>query len=89
MVGRIVLGVLALLVVALVIVTYAGSMTPSSPQASGPARPINASRYFMLLPDGRVEITDAWARRTYRWDGRRWIELEVTKAPTPVSFEPR
>jgi hypothetical protein len=36
----------------------------------------------MLLPDGKVEITDAWARRVYRWDGRQWVEQEVTRVPT-------
>jgi hypothetical protein len=30
----------------------------------------------MLLPDGRVEITDAWSRRMYRWDGQRWQETD-------------
>ena len=83
MVGRVVFGLLALFVMALVIVAYAGSVTSSSPHASAPTRPLNASRLFMLLPDGKVEITDAWARRIYRWDGRRWVELEVTNVPAP------
>lgn len=83
------LGLLALFVVAVALVTYASTVTSSPPQPSTSARPLGASRLFMLLPDGKVEITDAWARRIYRWDGRQWVELEVTKPPPASPFEPR
>jgi hypothetical protein len=79
MIARLGLGVLLLTVVALVIMTYAGPVTSSAPAAAPPARGISASRFFMLQPDGKVEITDGWARRVYRWDGRVWVELEVKK----------
>jgi hypothetical protein len=58
-------------------------------RAEAPPRPttqsLSASRFFVLLPDGRVEITDSWTRRTFRWDGQRWRELESRVLPRPES----
>ncbi len=45
---------------------------PSRGSAASPS--LSASRFIMLLPDGRVEITDSFSRRVYRWDGQRWQE---------------
>jgi hypothetical protein len=60
-----------------------------SPAAAPPPRPtpppLAAARFFVLLPDGRVEITDAWSRRVFRWDGYRWIETESLALPRSQS----
>ena len=58
------------------VTVYGARVSPAEapPRAVGPAASLAASRFFMLLPDGRVEITDAWSRRIYRWDGQRWQE---------------
>ena len=57
---------------------YGARVSPaeSPSRAAAAATSLSASRFFMLLPDGRVEITDAWSRRIYRWDGQRWQEGE-------------
>jgi hypothetical protein len=67
----------------LALVTFGSAVVPESVHSkSSSAKPLAGSRFFMLLPDGKVEITDAWARRVYRWDGRQWVEQEVTRVPT-------
>jgi hypothetical protein len=53
----------------------------STPSATGPT--LSSGRTVMLLPDGRVEVTDAWARRVFRWDGKRWAELSVKPVTRP------
>lgn len=62
---------------------YGARVSPaeSPSRAAAAATSLSASRFFMLLPDGRVEITDAWSRRMYRWDGQRWQETD----PRPQS----
>ena len=81
--------VIAILTVSLVIVSLAafgGVITsPSSDQtlSKSPGRALQASRLFMLLPDGKVEVTDSWARRVYRWDGTKWTEVEVSRLAAP------
>ena len=62
---------------------YGARVSPaeSPSRAAASATSLSASRFFMLLPDGRVEITDAWSRRMYRWDGQRWQETD----PRPQS----
>jgi hypothetical protein len=85
--------VVSLLVISLVILSLAafagvlststgGGSTEPAP-AKSPSRSLASSRLIMLLPDGKVEVTDAWARRVYRWDGKRWIEVESTRLPAP------
>ena len=72
-------GIALALVVSLVVLAVAIYGATVSP-AAAPPRPatpsLSASRFFVLLPDGRVEMTDAYTRRVFRWDGRRWLELE-------------
>jgi hypothetical protein len=46
------------------------------PRVTTPGTSLSAARFFVLLPDGRVEITDAWSRRVFRWDGQRWQQSE-------------
>jgi len=74
--------VIALSVLALAI--YGVTVSP----AEAPPRPapssLSASRFFVLLPDGRVEMTDAYTRRVFRWDGHRWLELESRTLPRPA-----
>jgi hypothetical protein len=79
MIAKIALGLLVILGLGLLIATYAGPAPSPTPAAASSVRSLAAARLFMLLPDGRVEVTDAWARRVYRWDGRSWVELEATK----------
>lgn len=69
---------------ALAIAVY-GAMISSAdaPPPPAPETPLSAARFFVLLPDGRVEITDAWSRRVFRWDGRRWVEVESLTLPRP------
>jgi hypothetical protein len=57
---------------------YGARVSPAEapPRAAASPTSLSASRFFMLLPDGRVEISDAWSRRVYRWDGQRWQEGE-------------
>jgi hypothetical protein len=72
--------VLCLLVssVALGLAIYgAASSRADAPPARPSPTPLAAARFFVLLPDGRVEITDAWSRRTFRWDGSRWTQTET------------
>jgi hypothetical protein len=78
---KIAVGLVLGLGLALVVASYIGPSPSPAPAAASSVRSLAASRLFMLLPDGRVEVTDTWARRVYRWDGERWVELEVTKLP--------
>jgi len=66
--------VVSLLVLALAIYGVTVSPAEAPPRPAQPS--LSASRFFVLLPDGRVEMTDAYTRRVFRWDGRRWLELE-------------
>jgi hypothetical protein len=73
----------------LALVRFGSAVMPESTQTkpASSSRPLATSRFLMLLPDGKVEFTDAWARRVYRWDGRTWVELEATRisaAPVEV-----
>src|SRR3970040_1423154 len=52
------------------VMLISGTRSPDAATERAPARPLSASRLFMLLPDGRVEMTDAWARRVYRCAAR-------------------
>jgi hypothetical protein len=60
-----------------------------SPAEAPPPRPsttsLSAGRFFVLLPDGRVEISDGWSRRVFKWDGQRWLQVESLALPRPDS----
>lgn len=80
--------VLSMLVslLALGMAVYGASVSPAdSPPPRVVPSSLSAARYFALLPDGRVEITDAWSRRVYQWDGHRWVQTESLGAPRPDS----
>ena len=70
------------LLVSLISLGLAVYSTTSSRAEAPPARvsSLSAARFFVLLPDGRVEITDAWSRRVFRWDGQRWQQSESGSA---------
>jgi len=74
--------VVSLVVLALAI--YGATVSPAEapPRAAQPS--LSATRFFVLLPDGRVEMTDAYTRRVFRWDGKRWLELESKPLPRPA-----
>jgi hypothetical protein len=80
---RILVGVVVAGVLGLALVTFGSAFMPETAQhkVSAPGRPLTSSRFLMLLPDGKVELTDAWARRVYQWDGQTWVELEVARLP--------
>ena len=76
--------VVSLLALALAI--YGATVSPADAPPPRPTPPsLSAARFFVLLPDGRVEITDAWSRRVFRWDGHRWLETESLALPRPDS----
>ena len=77
-------GVLALLVsfLALGLAVYGARVSPAeAPPARTVSPSLAAARYFVLLPDGRVEITDAWNRRAFKWDGHKWSQVESRSLP--------
>jgi hypothetical protein len=61
---------------ALALAIFRATASPTEAPVRQAAQSLSASRFFVLLPDGRVEMTDAYTRRVFRWDGRRWLELE-------------
>ena len=67
------------------VTVYGARVSPAEAPSRTVGQSVAASRFFMLLPDGRVEITDAWSRRMYRWDGQRWQEADSRppQRPTP------
>ena len=75
------------LVISLVAIGMAIYGARVSPAAAPPTRPpsvsLSAARFFVLLHDGRVEITDAWSRRVFRWDGQRWTQTESLSLQHP------
>ena len=65
------------LLLALVLALYGVGVSPAdAPQRRPTPTSLSASRFFVLLPDGRVEISDAVSRRVFRWDGHRWLETD-------------
>jgi peptidoglycan/LPS O-acetylase OafA/YrhL len=70
---------------ALALAVYGATGSPAEAPARPPLQSLSAARYFVLLPDGRVEITDAFSRRVFRWDGRRWQETESLSLPRPAA----
>ena len=72
--------VVALLFGIIALVIYGVTVSPAeAPRPAAPA--LAAARFFVLLPDGRVEISDAFNRRVFRWDGHRWLETESRSLP--------
>ena len=74
-------GILLSLIVSLVALAlsiYGATVSPADAPPVRPSSPpaLSASRFFVLLPDGRVEMSDAHTRRVFRWDGQRWRELD-------------
>jgi hypothetical protein len=80
MIIRLLLALVLALVVALgwALATGAGGPTPTATPLRVSARSVPESRVYMLMPDGRVEISDGAGRRAFRWDGRRWLEVGKT-----------
>ena len=76
---RIAIGLVGLTAIALALASFGGSVAPSVAPAKSAATTLSSGRFFMLLPDGKVEISDAWSRRVYRWDGHRWLQVEVVR----------
>ena len=71
---------------ALALAVYGASVSPADAPQPRPASPsLSAARFFVLLPDGRVEITDAWSRRVFKWDGAKWAQVESRALPRPDS----
>jgi len=72
-------GIVVALVVSLVALAcaiYGVTASRAEAPARTPQLPLSSSRVFLLMPDGRVEITDSHGRRTFRFDGKHWQELE-------------
>jgi hypothetical protein len=82
--------VLLVAVVALGISVYDATVSPAASVPGTKAAPtsITGARVFLLLPDGKVEVTDAWARRVFQWDGSRWVEHE-SKAVSSAQVDGR
>ena len=67
---------------ALAFAIYGATVSPAAAPAPRPSAPsLSAARFFALLPDGRVELSDAHTRRVFRWDGQQWLELDARPAP--------
>jgi hypothetical protein len=67
---------------ALGVAVYGATISPAQqPPPPAPDTSLSAARFFVLRSDGRVEITDAWSRRVFQWDGRRWVQLESLSRP--------
>jgi hypothetical protein len=76
--------------VGLALATFGSAVVPGVPEAAAgktQSRSVTSSRFFMLLPNGTVEITDAWARRVYKWDGQQWRQVEAGHVSAPPSTE--
>jgi hypothetical protein len=69
----------------LALVAFAAVVVPNANPVKGPARTLQSSRLFTLLPDGKVEISDLSGRRVYKWEGSRWVELEVRRLAQPLA----
>jgi hypothetical protein len=68
---------LIVFLLALVLAMYGAGVSPADSRQPRPTpTSLSASRFFVLLPDGRVEISDAVSRRVFRWDGHRWLETD-------------
>jgi hypothetical protein len=73
---------LVISLIALVLAVYGATVSPADAPPARPApTPLSSGRVLMLLPEGKVEISDAFGRRIFRWDGQRWKETESQALP--------
>ena len=80
--GRAVWLSLVISLLAMGLAVYGARVSPAeAPPTRPPSVSLSAARFFVLHPDGRVEITDAWSRRMFRWDGHRWTQTESLSLP--------
>jgi hypothetical protein len=71
---------------ALSLAIYGARVSPAEPPpAKAAPTSLAAGRFFVLLPDGRVEITDGWSRRAFKWNGHQWLQVESLSQPRPDS----
>ena len=71
---------------ALGLAVYGASVSPAdAPPTRTVSTALASARFFALLPDDRVEITDAWGRRVFEWDGQKWSQIESRALPRPDS----
>ena len=69
-------------ILALGLAIYGARVSPADAPPTRPvSAPLAAARFFVLLPDGRVEITDAWSRRVFKWDGQKWSQVQSLSLP--------
>jgi hypothetical protein len=68
--------VLLVAVVALSVSFYDAGITPAAivPGSTPAPASVTEAQVFRLMPDGKVEVTDAQVRRVFQWDGMRWLE---------------
>jgi hypothetical protein len=82
-------GVVLSLVVALLalgLAIYGARVSPAeAPATRPPATSLSAARFFVLLPDGRVEISDGISRRVFKWNGQQWTQVDSLTPPRPAS----
>ena len=85
--ARTILIALTASIATLAVTVYGARVSPAAAPSRGTvSSPTpSASRFIMLLPDGRVEITDSFSRRVYRWDGQRWQEGDARSQPRITS----
>ena len=73
-----IIGVLLVAVAAVAISVHQATTSPMESVAGAvPVPTVIAGARTMLLPDGKVEVIDALARRIFHWDGARWVEQET------------
>ena len=88
--GKLSRGVVLSVVVSLLALSlaiYGARVSPADapPPAKAAPTSLATGRFFVLLPDGRVEITDGWSRRVFKWNGQQWLQVESLSQPQPTS----
>jgi hypothetical protein len=77
--------VLLVAVGAVALSVHDATVSPASVPPTGPGPTSIAGARMLLLPDGKVEVTDALARRVFHWDGERWVEHDAVAASPAAS----
>jgi hypothetical protein len=72
---------LVMALVALAVAIYGVTASPADAPTRAPQPSLSSSRSFVLMPDGRVEITDSRGRRVLRFDGKQWRQLDAKPSP--------